>query len=109
MEHIDTEVRKLAVYDQGRGAPVFFWPSLYVDHTTFDGVVAEIASERRCILVDGPGHGKSPGPGRTYDLDACARAALQVLDALHVDEVDWVGNAWGGHVGVCAAISSTEQ
>jgi pimeloyl-ACP methyl ester carboxylesterase len=84
---------------------VFFWPSLYVDHSTLDGVVAELAQERRCIRVDGPGHGKSPGAGHSYDLASCGRAAFQVLDALGVDAVDWVGNAWGGHVGVCAAIA----
>jgi pimeloyl-ACP methyl ester carboxylesterase len=103
---IDTEVGKLAVYDEGRGAPAFFWPSLYVDHTTLDGVVAELAAERRCIRIDGPGHGKSPGPSRAYDLASCARAAFRVLDTLGVDAVDWVGNAWGGHVGVCAAVAS---
>jgi pimeloyl-ACP methyl ester carboxylesterase len=83
---------------------VALWPSLYLDHRSFDDVVADLAAAHRCIVVDGPGHGRSPGPGRRYDLAACARAAMQVLDALHVDDVDWVGNAWGGHVGARAAI-----
>lgn len=37
-------------------------------------------------------------------MDDCARAAASVLDALGIDEpVDWVGNAWGGHVGIILA------
>jgi pimeloyl-ACP methyl ester carboxylesterase len=53
------------------------------------------------ILVTGPGHGESGDPQRRYDLLQCAHAADEVLDALGVENpVDWVGNAWGGHVGL---------
>ncbi|MFZ0492873.1 MAG: alpha/beta fold hydrolase, partial [Acidimicrobiia bacterium] len=54
-------------------------------------------------MVDGPGHGKSPGPGRRFTLDDCADAAITVLQTMGVDSVDWVGNAWGGHVGILVA------
>ena len=106
MRHdIRTEVGELAVFDDGEGAPTLFWPSLYLDHSSWDGVVSGLFRERRCIRIDGPGHGESPGAGHRYDLAACARAAFTVLDSLGVDRVDWVGNAWGGHVGVVAATS----
>src|SRR4051812_41738657 len=102
---IETEVGRLAVYDQGSGPATFLWHSLYVDHASLDALVKELGG-RRCVRVDGPGHGASPGPRRRYDLAACARAAFQVLDALGAAEVDWVGNAWGGHVGVVAAVTA---
>src|SRR6187399_2722714 len=109
MRHtIETEVGNLAVFEEGSGAPVFLWPSLFLDHRSLLPLIAEL-QPRRCIVVDGPGHGESPGPARHYDLAACARAAMQVLDALHVDAVDWVGNAWGGHVGVCAALAFPQR
>ena len=106
MEHTiaNFEVGTLAVFERGQGPALLLWPSLYLDHRSFDGVVSDLAPERRCIVIDGPGHGRSPGPGRPYDMATCARAAMQVLDALRVEGVDWVGNAWGGHAGVRAAI-----
>ncbi len=109
--HVETEVGALFVTDTGQspatpqaGPAVFFWPSLYTDGETFARVVAALAPERRCIVVDGPGHGRSAAPPAPYDLRACARAAMQVLDARGIDVVDWVGNAWGGHTGVRVAV-----
>ena len=52
----------------------------------------------------------STDPGRRYTLRDCAEAAVQVLDALGVSEpVDWVGNAWGGHVGLLVAADWPER
>ena len=53
------------------------------------------------MIINGPGHGASGDPGRRYSLRDCATAAGQVLDRLAIGgAVDWVGNAWGGHVGL---------
>ncbi|HEY5845279.1 MAG TPA: alpha/beta hydrolase, partial [Microlunatus sp.] len=39
--------------------------------------------------------------GRRYTLRDCVAAAAQILDQLEIrGAVDWVGNAWGGHVGL---------
>ncbi len=109
VHRIETELGPLATFELGDGPAVFLWPSLYMDHRSLEGLIHLLADDSRCIAVDGPGHGGSPGPGRRYDMAACARAAIQVLDALGVREVDWVGNAWGGHVGVRAAIDFPER
>ena len=63
-----------------------------------------LARDRRLVIITGPGHGASADPGHRYSLDDCAAAAGEVLAALDIREpVDWVGNAWGGHVGVVFA------
>lgn len=101
---IETVLGPLQVHRTGTGAPALLWHSLFVDSATFAGVVGDLSRERGLIMVDGPGHGGSPGPLRLYSLDDCAMAAEQVLDALDIPApVDWVGNAWGGHVGIVFA------
>ena len=98
---IDTAVGRLKVTTAGTGAPAVLWHSLFADERSWQRVAAQLAQDRRLVLITGPGHGESGEPGRRYDLLQCARAAEQVIDALGVAEpVDWVGNAWGGHVGL---------
>jgi pimeloyl-ACP methyl ester carboxylesterase len=56
------------------------------------------------VTIDGPGYGGSDPIHRDFTLDDCAKAAAEVLDHLGITEpVDWVGNAWGGHVGITFA------
>ncbi|RKO26097.1 alpha/beta hydrolase [Pseudarthrobacter phenanthrenivorans] len=103
---IETDLGPLQVGRTGSGAPALLWHSLFVDSATFAAVVGELSGEHELIIVDGPGHGGSPGPRRLYSLADCARAAVHVLDALGISTpVDWVGNAWGGHVGIVFADS----
>lgn len=98
---INTGVGRQKVTIVGTGAPAVLWHSLFVDERSFERVAAELAHDRRLILITAPGHGESSDPRRRYDLLQCAGAAEEVLDALSVTEpVDWVGNAWGGHVGL---------
>lgn len=100
-EFIDTAVGALKVNADGTGAPAVLWHSLFVDERSWQRLAAELAEDRRLVLITGPGHGASGDLGRRYDLLQCARAGAQVLDALSITEpVDWVGNAWGGHVGL---------
>lgn len=107
--HVDslrvrTRVGSLNVRQLGEGAVALLWHSLFIDSTSWQRVEAGLAKHRRLVLIDGPGHGPSGDPGHRYTMADCAMAAAEVLDALGVtDKVDWVGNAWGGHVGIVAA------
>lgn len=104
LHKIQTVVGSLAVRDEGDGPVTVLWHSLFVDDRSWSRVEAELVGERRLVLITGPGHGSSGDPGRQYTMSECAAAALTVLDKLGVDApVDWVGNAWGGHVGVIFA------
>lgn len=102
------EVR-LVGEDPGRPAALL-WHSLFVDSRSWQRVERDLAENRRLVLVTGPGHGGSTDPGRRYTLEDCADAAMSILDHLGIREpVDWVGNAWGGHVGLVAAVRSPER
>ena len=104
---IQTPVGSLQVRIEGDApgrATAVLWHSLFVDERSWDRVVPELAVDRRLILITGPGHGASADPGHRYTVGDCADAAAEVLDALAVTgPVDWVGNAWGGHVGLVLA------
>jgi pimeloyl-ACP methyl ester carboxylesterase len=101
---VETRLGALAVRVHGEGPVAVLWHSLFVDDSTWSRVEDDLARARRLVIITGPGHGVSPDPGRRYNMDECAEAAADVLAALGIDDpVDWVGNAWGGHVGVVFA------
>jgi pimeloyl-ACP methyl ester carboxylesterase len=85
----------------GGGPTALLWHSLFVDSTTWSRVEQRLAMQRRLLLVDGPAHGTNPPPVRRYALADCVGVAADILEHFDIDEpVDWLGNAWGGHVGI---------
>jgi pimeloyl-ACP methyl ester carboxylesterase len=110
---ISTTVGDLEVRVLGSGSgkhTALLWHSLFVDSRSWHRVEGDLAEDRRLVLVTGPGHGDSTDPGRRYTMDECADAAISILDNLGIGgPVDWVGNAWGGHVGVVAAVKHPER
>lgn len=103
---VDTVVGRLHVNRSGddAGPPTVLWHSLFLDSRSWCGLDAVLARERSVITIDGPSHGRSEAIDRDFNFADCVTAAGQVLDALGVEApVDWVGNAWGGHVGILVA------
>lgn len=114
MNAIATPLGTLDVHVEGRvdnGHPVaVLWHSLFVDERSWDRVAPALAEDRSLVMITGPGHGRSEARTRRYDLGDCASAALQVLKGLAVTApADWVGNAWGGHVGILLAAMHPER
>jgi pimeloyl-ACP methyl ester carboxylesterase len=97
---ISTRLGGLHVRDIGAGHPTVLWPSMFVDSHTWDRMLPLLARDRRYVLVDGPGLGRSEPLRRQSDIAEAADAAVELLAALSITQpVDWVGNAFGGHVG----------
>ena len=97
---VPTRLGRLRVRTLGAGAPTVLWPSMFVDSHTWDPLIPLLPSGRRYLLVDPPGLGMSEALRRPSDIDGAADAAMDLLDGLGIDRaVDWVGNAFGGHVG----------
>jgi pimeloyl-ACP methyl ester carboxylesterase len=100
-DFIATNLGRLHVRRVGAGPPVVLWHSLFVDSQSWGGLIDAFARTRSVYAIDGPSHGKSEGVHRDFTFDECVTAAVQALDGLGLAEpVDWVGNAWGGHVGI---------
>lgn len=97
---VATRLGGLHVRTVGEGVTTILWPSMFVDSRTWDLILPLLPDGRRYVLVDGPGLGLSDELTRSSDIAEAAGAALDLLDALAViGPVDWVGNAFGGHVG----------
>jgi pimeloyl-ACP methyl ester carboxylesterase len=94
----------------GHGPLAVLWHSLFVDSRSWDPVTPALAQQRTLVLVDGPSHGSSQPARRRFTLADCAAAAGEVLDQLGVTApVDWVGSAWGGHVGMVFAADQPQR
>ncbi|SFR90468.1 Pimeloyl-ACP methyl ester carboxylesterase [Agromyces sp. CF514] len=76
---------------------------MFVDSRTWDRVLPILrreAPDRRYLLIDPPGLGRNEPLHRRSSIVEAASAARDALDSLAVrGPVDWVGNAFGGHVG----------
>lgn len=104
VSRVATRLGHLSVTAVGSGPTAVLWHSMFVDSSSWDRVVPALSVHRRLLLIDGPGHGASAPLLRLSSIDECAEVALEVLDSLTPGErVDWVGNAWGGHVGMRVA------
>ena len=87
---IDTKLARLHVEVDGEGPAAVLWHSLFVDSRSWSRLHGLLREDRRLVLIDGPGHGKSGSPSADFDLDDCAEAATDVLDAVGVQKpVDW--------------------
>lgn len=98
---VSTDLGRLHVRRTGTGSPVVLWHSLFVDSRSWGPLVDMLARDRTVYTIDGPSHGKSEAVRRDFTFEECVASAEQALDRLGLTEpVDWVGNAWGGHVGI---------
>ena len=98
---VDTDLGRLHVRRTGTGPPVVLWHSLFVDSRSWGSLLDALARRRTVYAIDGPSHGRSDAVTRDFTFEELAVAAEQALDRLGMAEpVDWVGNAWGGHVGI---------
>ena len=106
-DFVSTDLCRLHVRRSGTGPPVVLWHSLFVDSRSWGALIDELARHRTVYAIDGPSHGKSASVPRDFTFEEVVVSAEQALDRLGLTEpVDWVGNAWGGHVGIRLATGS---
>jgi 2-hydroxymuconate-semialdehyde hydrolase len=67
--------------------------------------IPDVARRARVLAPDMAGFGFTDRPtGQRYDMDAWVGQAVGLLDALHVDQTDVVGNSFGGALALALAI-----
>jgi pimeloyl-ACP methyl ester carboxylesterase len=96
---IDTAAGSVAAVDEGEGPVALFVHGVFASADLWRRVLAPFSSERRCIALDLPGHGRSPLPeGQDVSVGAIAELVEALCGALELDAVDLVGNDTGGAV-----------
>jgi pimeloyl-ACP methyl ester carboxylesterase len=90
------------------------WHSMFTDSRSWDRMVDDLRDKRTLVLVDGWSFGASADLGRVVDNfpDRCVQGAVEVIsevqNAVAAGPVDWLGSAWGGHVGLQLAAARPE-
>lgn len=107
---VDTKAGALSVTEAGSGPPVLLIHGLGATKVSFLPTVAALAGAHRAIAVDLPGFGDSAKPLRArYDPAYFASAMTGLLDELHVDRADVVGNSMGGRVAIEMGLRSPDR
>lgn len=81
---IATKLGQLSLRVPG-GAAILFWPSLLMTGDMWEAQAEHFGGDRRVMLVDSPGHGKSEKLTAPFSFDDCARCVVDVLDGFGIE------------------------
>jgi len=85
--------------EQGSGPVALFVHGVLVNGHLWRHQLADLSDIRRCIAVDLLAHGDTEiAPDQDVSVTANAKMLKEFLDALHIDQVDLVGNDSGGGI-----------
>ncbi len=88
-----------AVYGTAAGTPILLIHGGLAHGDIWAAQVADLSADRKVIVADTRGHGRSTNDGSEYSYDLLASDYLALLDLLNVDEVHLVGWSDGANIG----------
>lgn len=103
MTAVETTTPALAYDEYGQGPAVVFLHGLTFDRHTWAPIVDRLGEDFRCVTVDLPAHGDSPGPPRP--LSEVSDEIQRLLDGLGIERPVLVGHSMGAVVGLLYAAS----
>ncbi len=84
---------------EGEGPTVFLIHGIGASRHTWDGVIARLKPEFRCISYDLRGHGESATPPLPYDLDDPVADLERLRERVGVERAHIAGQSLGGMIG----------
>ena len=97
-------------FDGPEDAPVLLLSnSLGTDMTMWAPQMAVFTARFRVLRYDSRGHGRSESPAGGYSMDRLGRDAVQLLDALDLETVDFCGLSKGGMIGQWLGVRAPER
>jgi pimeloyl-ACP methyl ester carboxylesterase len=108
------EVAGVRLYwaEMGRAStapPIVLLHGLNNSCLSWSQVAPLLATDRRVLMLDLPGHGRSERPNVGYELDWYARIVAQWIEALGIEKVDVVGHSFGGGVAQMLLLECPER
>src|SRR5439155_16807106 len=93
-----------ADFGEREGPAALFVHGVFMNGLLWRNAIEGLSTERRCIAVDIPAHGRTKAKrGRDFSLAGHAEFLAIFLDAIGLERVDLVGNDTGG--AVCQAFA----
>ena len=101
---------RIAYFEEGEGPVALFIHGVPLNGYHWRHVIEKVRHRRRCIAIDLMGLGYSEiAPAKDVSFAAQARMIAEVIDALHIDQIDLVGNDSGGAVAQIFAANCPER
>lgn len=89
--------------DKGKGRVVVLLPGFLESIDVFEELSTKLSKSFRVIIIDLPGHGKTPSLGYIHTMDLMAECVKAVMDSLHLKKYVVVGHSMGGYVALAYA------
>lgn len=97
-------------FDGREDAPVLMLSnSIATTLHMWDGVTPDLAERFRVLRYDTRGHGASDAPAGAYSIDRFGRDVIELLDALGLQRVHFLGLSLGGFIGQWLGIHAPER
>lgn len=97
-------------FDGRDGAPVLMLSnSIATSLHMWDGVMPDLAEHFRVLRYDTRGNGASDAPAGAYSIDRLGRDVIELLDALQLDRVHFLGLSLGGFIGQWLGIHAPQR
>jgi pimeloyl-ACP methyl ester carboxylesterase len=96
---VETVSGRISYTEQGTGPVALFVHGVLLNGHLWRHQLEDLSDIRRCIAVDLLAHGDTEiAPDQDVSVTANAKMLKEFLDALHIDQVDLVGNDSGGGI-----------
>ena len=110
-QYVQANGIRIRYADEGpKDAPaVVMSHSLSAELAMWEPQAAALRDRYRVIRFDTRGHGGTDVPAGPYTLDALAKDAIGLFDALGLASVHWVGLSMGGMIGQTAVLMAPKR
>jgi pimeloyl-ACP methyl ester carboxylesterase len=109
MATIQTSLGTVSYTDDGSGPPILLLHAALHDRTDYSPVQGALASGRRVLALDWPGHGESPLPAAPLGAVQFGDLLVEFADRLDLRNLVVVGNSVGGYAACRLALDRPER